>query len=614
MDTLAPHAARHRAWRIIAGLALAGFAVAAAVNAPAVSFAGTTVSVFSPSTRPQIEADPERRTVQLGMRFVSSVAGTVTSIRYYRSAENRGPHYGGLWSTDGKLLAMTQFSSETESGWQSATLSKPVKIKPGHEYIASYLAVFGRYSADNHGFDKPIRSGPLTALEGLYRYGFGGMPRHNYENSNYFVDVEFVPSAVTTPSPTTTPKPTATPKPGDPTVSATVRPVDGGADYYGGFTNGLPSTADYFPLGVWFESVTSEGDVSLDRAAGINTYVELTANSDLGIVRAAGSYAVTTLSSALNNGSLIADEADMWAGPGSGTWTGNYPGHGDVCSPSDSPCGYTVIKTLIDANPAGVMTYANYGKGVTFWQSDAEARPFVNATDVVSADNYWFTDPNICGATEGGWGPGTGVPLSDAQCRSAANYGWTVGHLRRLVQPTGSRPVWNFVEVGHPAGEDWTPTITAPQIRAAVWSGIIHGARGVIYFNHNFGGPCQSQHVLREQCGATVRPTVSSVNAQISELAPVLNAPFIDGLVTASGHVDSAVKLYEGVFYVIAGSTSDNPQQVTFSSECTGGTTANVLGESRTVPISGGRFSDTFADGNAVHIYRIDGGTSCGLG
>jgi hypothetical protein len=29
--------------------------------------------------------------------------------------------------------------------------------------------------------------------------------------------------------------------------------------------------------------------------------------------------------------------------------------------------------------------------------------------------------------------------------------------------------------------------------------------------------------------------------------------------------------------------------------------------------LEAGSFSDTFADPNAVHIYRIDGGSTCGL-
>jgi hypothetical protein len=57
----------------------------------------------------------------------------------------------------------------------------------------------------------------------------------------------------------------------------------------------------------------------------------------------------------------------------------------------------------------------------------------------------------------------------------------------------------------------------------------------------------------------------------------------------------------------------------TFSMPCLGNATAtrlapsNLPGEAASIPISNGSFTDSFADGNAVHIYRIDGGSTCGL-
>ena len=46
------------------------------------------------------------------------------------------------------------------------------------------------------------------------------------------------------------------------------------------------SIEKFFPVGVWFESVTSQSDIDMDKAAGLNTYVELTDNSDLPLIRA----------------------------------------------------------------------------------------------------------------------------------------------------------------------------------------------------------------------------------------------------------------------------------------------------------------------------------------
>ncbi|MDQ0894281.1 hypothetical protein [Agromyces ramosus] len=412
--------------------------------------------------------------------------------------------------------------------------------------------------------------------------------------------------------PRTGPAVTGAPGPGSSAmVGVTVREVDGGADFFARFEGGLPASPGFFPIAVWFASVTSRADVRADARTGINAYVELTANSDVSLITHAGMHAIPSVPAEGAAGLLVADEVDMWAGPGDGVWTGAYPGEGDVCL-ADVACGYSIMAELTGRVASGTMTVANFGKGVAFWETDAEARPFLEYTDVVSADTYWFTDPNICGATEGGWGPGDGEAMSEQACRLAANYGWTVEHVRSLVEPPGSKPVWSFVEVGQPFGDSGRPAVTGPQIRAAVWSGIIHGARGVVYFNHSFGGGCASENVLRDACGDEVRSEVTALNAQLTELAPTLNAPFVDGLVEVGGDADVAVKLHDGGFTVIAGSTRQDLQQVEFTSGCRDAATADVLGEDRSIPVTDGRFSDEFADGDAVHLYRLDGG-SCGL-
>jgi hypothetical protein len=64
---------------------------------------------------------------------------------------------------------------------------------------------------------------------------------------------------------------------------------------------------------------------------------------------------------------------------------------------------------------------------------------------------------------------------------------------------------------------------------------------------------------------------------------------------------------------VLAGSTANANTTGVFNLACVGNATAVRLGESGSVPVTGGIFQDSFADGNAVHIYRIDGGSDCGL-
>lgn len=403
---------------------------------------------------------------------------------------------------------------------------------------------------------------------------------------------------ITVTAPATTPEPVTLP------AGVSLRTIDGGDDYFDQYplARGLD---DVFPIGVWFESVTGPEDIAIDKANGINTYVQLTSGSDLALIRQNGMYAFTDFATSASTGLMLSDETDMWAGPGDGAWN-----PGGSCVAGD--CGYTVQTTLLQGVPDDTLVYSNYGKGVLFWETDAQASRFVNDfQDVVSVDGYWFTDPNICSAWEGGNLLAAGRALSDSRCRNAANYGANVDRVRALVNPVGSKPVWNFVEVGHPASEDWAPTITGPQIRAAVWSSIIHGARGIIYFNHNFGGTCQSQHVLRDDCGATVRPAVATLNSQINQLAPVLNSATLDGALTVSAGVDATVKAYDGALYVIAGASNATSKVATFTLTCASGGTATVINEGRSLPVVAGSFRDTFTDGNAVHIYRIDAG--CGL-
>jgi hypothetical protein len=285
------------------------------------------------------------------------------------------------------------------------------------------------------------------------------------------------------------------------------------------------------------------------------------------------------------------DEVDMQHGPGA---------------------GYKILDSVLAQVPKDRrLRYNNYGKGVMFWQSDAQAARFVNEfQDVASNDIYWFTDPHVAGASEGGKLLNGGRPLTPAQTRRAANYGYTVDRMRALDGMDGRRrPIWNVVELGWPFTETLAQgarSIQPPEVRAAVWHSIIAGAQGIVYFNHSFGGPHPTQHVLRDVKYAAVRAAVNSTNQLIVQLAPVLIAPYADGFVVADPSVRAMAKLHASKYYVFAGSSENRSSTSTFVLSGIDSGTATVIGENRVIPISKGRFSDNFADGNAIHIYRID--------
>lgn len=402
---------------------------------------------------------------------------------------------------------------------------------------------------------------------------------------------------------------TAAPTIDDSTVLTTV-PVDGSKSSTKEFKQPLPASDGFFPLGVWFASAVEPVDIQRDKEMGLNTYVELTSNSDVDAVRSAGMFAFTSSTVPEANGFVLPDEVDMWGRGGDADWTGNSPGEGTICEPAGQACGFTILEELSKKKSAGQIDYANFGKGVTFWEPSETAARFVSDYgDIVSADNYWFTDTNICSASEGGTLLSEARDLSPEECRKASNYGWTIGRVRKLIKPQGSKPVWAFVEVGHPAGEEQSPTITPEQIQAAVWSSIIHGARGIVYFNHSFGGSCASHNVLRD-CGDEPKATVTAVNRRISELAPVLNAQTVESGASVTGNVDALVKLKGKKIYVLLTATASGDQEFEVSIPCIAEGTAVKSHSGEQVPISGGKFTHVLTSQDQPAVFSVDA-TTC---
>ena len=103
-----------------------------------------------------------------------------------------------------------------------------------------------------------------------------------------------------------------------------------------------------------------------------------------------------------------------------------------------------------------------------------------------------------------------------------------------------------------------------------------------------------------------MQQAVRTFNRQVSELAPVLNAPFAEGYQTHTGALNVMTKYYQGHFYLFAAPRSNAAQSVTFHLAGAGNHQLTVLTEGRTLTAANGTFTDTFADASTVHIYRVD--------
>ncbi|MHA3774172.1 DUF4082 domain-containing protein [Verrucomicrobiota bacterium sgz303538] len=170
--------------------------------------AGVTVTVtgqaftsaWPSSTVPGVVDAGADSPVELGVKFRSDVAGSITGIRFYKAATNTGTHVGSLWTSSGTRLAAATFSGETASGWQQVNFSTPVSIAANTVYIASYHCPNGHYSEDlNYFATSGVDNGSLHLLangvsggNGVYSYGTAGtFPVSAFQASNYWVDVAF---------------------------------------------------------------------------------------------------------------------------------------------------------------------------------------------------------------------------------------------------------------------------------------------------------------------------------------------------------------------------------------------------------------------------------------
>jgi hypothetical protein len=158
-------------------------------------------TIFNFAT-PTVVDSGDSSSVELGVKFKATVAGTVTGIRFYKAATNTGTHVGSLWTASGAELAAATFTGETASGWQQVAFSSPVAINAGSTYVAAYFAPNGHYSAGSAAFSSAgVENPPLDALangtseNGVYNYSSSSsFPSSSFNATNYYVDVTFLPS------------------------------------------------------------------------------------------------------------------------------------------------------------------------------------------------------------------------------------------------------------------------------------------------------------------------------------------------------------------------------------------------------------------------------------
>jgi probable HAF family extracellular repeat protein len=152
-------------------------------------------SLWDDTARPSTEAEQDSKSVELGVRFRSRVAGEITGIRYFLGQQSGPVDSVSLWDDKGQLIATTKTDFQRGGEWNRVDFTAPVKIEASRTYTASYHSRSGYYPVSENFFKQPLLRDPLEVPQngGVYKYGTTSrFPTRTYKASNYWVDVVFV--------------------------------------------------------------------------------------------------------------------------------------------------------------------------------------------------------------------------------------------------------------------------------------------------------------------------------------------------------------------------------------------------------------------------------------
>jgi hypothetical protein len=188
----------------------------------------------------------------------------------------------------------------------------------------------------------------------------------------------------------------------------------------------------------------------------------------------------------------------------------------------------------------------------------------------------------------------------------AGNLWYVPRGVERLRQWTDDKKdVWCCIETTGISNENRSPT--PQEVRSEVWMALIHGARGIIYFAHQF----KPKFI---EAGLLARPEIAAeiklINAQIKSLAAVINSPEVPKAEYSAESTEKAVPVavsvrrQGGKTYIFAVAMRNGKTQLKFSMNGLGGKKIRVIDENREIKANSDIFSDDFS-GYQVHLYEV---------
>ena len=352
------------------------------------------------------------------------------------------------------------------------------------------------------------------------------------------------------------------------------------------FPNGFPDDQNFFPIGVWLQSPTRAPEY---HAIGINTFVGLPqgptedqlatlAKYNMFVVAGQNEIALHSINRGIVKGWLHGDEPDNAQPIGLGRY--------GSCVPASEVVRQTQEMKAHD-NTRPVMITFGQGVANEFWKGrgpctgdESYYAIAAHNVDILSFDIYPV---------------GSQIPQVKGKLEYVAR-----GVARLMKLAADGQKVWAVIET---TALDPGLAVSPAQVRSEIWMAIIHGARGIVYFVHEFSPSFREDAIFRYP---EVVNQVAKENELIKSLAGVLNSPSLSETigVQSSAPIDVLAKQVGNTLYVFAVAMTDSASQPRFALRGLDGTEALVVGEERHIAITQGVFKDAFG-GYGVHIYEI---------
>lgn len=350
-----------------------------------------------------------------------------------------------------------------------------------------------------------------------------------------------------------------------------------------------------FPIGVWLQNPDNAEEY---KKIGINLYVGLhkgPTQRQLEQLRKAGVFAIAN-----QNETGLADtdvivawlQADEPDNAQKITQPGKSARYGPPLTPSEIIQRY---KNFHLNDPLSRPVFLNFGQGVAWnewWGRGTRTNhpedyvQYARGGDILSFDVY---------------------PAVSTIPQIAGNLSLVGRGVERLIRSSqGNKPVWSILSasrINNPEAD-----LNVSDIRSQVWMSIINGARGIVYFVHQFKPVFNEDSVLDDPY---IKNEIYKINKRVQGLAHIISQADqnIFRVKRSEQRNTGIIKILSGQdacnHYLFTSSMSSEVVTVGFETTYPAtGPLAEVLDEQREVSVKAGSFYDVF-EPYAVHLYQI---------